>query len=170
MVDAYKIGKNDEVQVEGMQVLLHNLEQMPKKVAKKHNRAIMRASAAPIAKEARANVKRPTKAQSRRLGIRRRSGALAKSIKIKVIGIKNDVVATAIVGPEFKVQVEGAYKPGKMHIPAKIAHLVESGHKGGAKPWEFLRPAWASKLGEAQKIMRTKTWEAIRKESQRPTS
>lgn len=156
--------------VEGMDLLLHNMLDVPDKLAKKENAKIVRAGAAPIAKDARKRVKKPTKRQAEKAGIRMpRTGLLSKSISIKVIRSKSGPAALAIIGPNKKHETATHPYAGDTHKPANIAHLVEAGHKGGARPHPFLRPAYDSNRAASQKIIAQKTWSAISKLMKRPT-
>lgn len=76
----------------------------------------------------------------------KRFGFLARSIRIRLRIYPADRFV-AVIGPSRKfVRVKGKYTRGKrkgqprLHIPAKVAHLVEKGTKRSrAKPW--LQPA-----------------------------
>jgi len=115
------------VKLEGHDQLIAKLNQLPVKLQKKHSRAA-------IAKAARRLVK------AAKEKCPKRSGQLKKSLGFKPRTYKSGVYA--IVGPRsgFRTVDDN----GRVHDPAKIAHLVEFGHGGphAAEAHPFLRPAF----------------------------
>jgi hypothetical protein len=128
------------MKLKGERQLKKFMRELPKKV-KKVQRAAVRSMATPVLKEAR---KQSPK----------RTGALKKSLgkRVRTYGSHKIV---AIVGPRNGKAVE---VNGKLHDPAKIAHIVED-------RTPFLLPAYESSKGDAQEQYADKLRERIKKEA-----
>lgn len=138
----------NRISLYGDKELLWAFDQLPPRLQKKYARRGVTKAGRRIAKAAKQHV--PV-----------RSGALKKSLSVKAKTYRKTGTVVAIIGPRLDFQTTYG---GKLHIPGKIAHLVEFGHGGpkkgkswfgkrrqrkldklgqggGAQPHPFLRPA-----------------------------
>lgn len=118
--------------VTGLEEAFRELEQLPVRLEKNILRGAIRAGAKPVADDARRRAPVLQEADPRRV-----AGALAKSVRILAVGVKNGVVKGGVAaGGAVKV---GRGKAGKA-ADAFYAWFVEKGtHKMAPRP--FLRPA-----------------------------
>lgn len=128
-------------------------DELPNRVQNRVMRGAMSAAANPIVKAARAKAPK-------------RSGLTRKAIGKKVKTYRKNHVTVAIIGP--RNDVRGRVK-GKLHRPAKIAHLIERGkiNRDGTvtPPRPFIRPAYEQNEAESLRVMRTKLGEGIEHEA-----
>ncbi len=118
------------MRLEGDAELVRKLNALPVKLQKKHSRTALSKAARRLVRAAKTRIPK-------------RTGALKKSLGVKLKTYKSTVLA--VIGPRsgFKTEVDG-----KTHDPKRIAHLIEFGHGGphAAEAHPFLRPAFDSTL------------------------
>lgn len=100
-----------------------------------------------------------------------RTGALRKSIGMKVKRYRLSGVTVGIIGPRmgFGVDIVLPNRKTRRHDPVNIAHLVEYGHggKAPAPPYPFMRPAFQTGKDEVRQVVMKKMRDGIIKEAQK---
>lgn len=141
------------MQVTGAAPLLSKFTDLPEKLQKKYGRRGVAKAARVLVKAAKALA--PV-----------RSGLLKKSLGFRPRTYKHTVLA--VIGPRKETKASAAKRikagkalryrgvvGGKIHIPAKIAHLVEGGHGGPhpAPPHPFVKPAMDANMAAMNTII-----------------
>ena len=103
---------------------------------------------------------KPMQKTAARMAPRGKTGAFREAMKIgksRVIRrYKGGLYHLAVIGPSDKVIVDSPYNPKFKHRPARIAHLIEFGHRARdgsmTKPQPFMRPAWDRHAKQSERI------------------
>lgn len=165
------MGRDAKFRVKGIDKLRNRLARIKPSVERKHMRRAMLAAGGVIRDEAasRAPVRTGLLKRSYRVKyVRRRDGGGLAIIGPKQ-GMKRAIRRTRrgtfrAIGKKKLAELQAAKSPIRYHDPARIAHLVEKGHKGApAKPHLF--PAYRAKRAAALNKIKQKLREALIKES-----
>jgi HK97 gp10 family phage protein len=145
-----------KAQIIGDRGLIRALEHMKQSSARKIMRPAINRGLTLVNKEAKRRAPKGAHGQLKR--------AIGK--KMTRTKGKDRVSGMVYVRWGFEIKKKGS-KKGRMHNPAKIAHLVEFGHGGPhpAPPHPFLRPALSAKQSQVKTEVTSKARERLAKEA-----
>lgn len=157
--------------IEGLDDLNRNLQTFGWRVYRNTMKRAIRAAARPVVKAARAGAPVRTGALKKSINVRIKAYPRSETV-VAVIGARTDVAASGhAVVRRAKGTSKASFREamrGK-HKPYKIIRLVERGHKGKkpASPHPFLEPALRSQRSASISALKRKLSEGIAKEAAR---
>lgn len=170
-----------KIQVKGLKRLLHNLKELPKRVARKVLRDALFKATDPVYKDMRAGAKTGQDTGALYKSIGRRAKTYAKSgSAVVVVGPRTKQKKIRKGGKVVGVKLAGWARglKGLPAVPTKYAHLVEFGTARhaqprlgiihpGSRPRAFVRPAWDKNKKRMEAIAKKLLWDGIQREAKK---
>lgn len=130
--------------------LLKLFRTLPGKPARKVARQATNAAGTPVLKAMRQTV--PEDTGTLKLALGKRTKTYADGVVVTVVGARRNIASEVA---------------GKKRVPANYSHLVEAGHKGGARPTRFAARAYKTAEPAAISKSKAKLGQGIEREAKK---